>query len=231
MLALRFAWDAQKDFDAVLYQPCGSRELDVIITELADRLPIDVKAQPIEKKRNEAMRWLRERQSLLVLDDIWNFDVKQLEPGPPCSVLYTSRKASLPWIPEEQSFEVEGFRDDEAELLFHAFLDCVFGEAEVTRNTALLLGFAKRVEMLPIAVAVAASLLRGKRASRLDRSALKLRLDSLNDGIRDVRQLFQKAISTQPEREQKLLAACLSARSLLAPLGGENHQLRGRRGG
>ena len=207
MLALRFAWDAQKDFDAVVYQPCGARELDVITTELADRLPIDVKAQPLEEKRKEAMRWLRERQSLLVLDDIWNLEVRQLEPGPPTSVLYTSRKASLPWIPEEQSLEVKSFCEDEAELLFHNFLDSVFGKAEVTRNSSLLLGFAEKVGMLPIAVAVAASLLRGKRASRLDSSALKLRLDSLHDGVRDVRQLFQQAIATQPERGQELLAA------------------------
>src|SRR5262249_32632540 len=61
--------------------------------------------------------------------------------------------------------------------------------------------------LMPIPVAVAASLLRGKRASSLDRSALRLRLDSLHDGVRDVQQLFQKAIATQSEGGQKLLAA------------------------
>jgi len=205
MLALRFAWDAQKDFDAVVYQMCGDRALDEITAELADRLPIDVKTRPPEEKRKQSMQWLRERQSLLVLDDIWGRDAKQLEPGPPCSVLYTSRQPSLPWVSAKQSLGVESFREEEAEQLFHAYLDMTFGEDEVTRRREALLGFARRVQMLPIAVAVSAGLLRQKSASRLDRSVLRLRLDDLSDGVRDVPQLFQKAIASQPEREQTLV--------------------------
>ncbi len=207
MLALRFAWDAQKDFDAVVYQSCGTRAIDEITAELADRLPIEVRTQPPEEKRKQSIRWLRERQSLLVLDDVWGRDVRQLEPGPPCSVLYTSRQPSLPWISAQQSLEVESFHEEEAEQLFHAYLDTVFGEDEVTGYRVVLLGFAHKVEMLPIAVAVGASLLRERSASRLDRSVLKLRLDELNDGVRDVPQLFQKMIASQPQREQMLLAA------------------------
>ena len=33
-------------------------------------------------------------------------------------------------------------------------------------------------------------------------------MDELTDGVKDVPGLFQKAIESQPEREQKLLAAC-----------------------
>jgi predicted ATP-dependent serine protease len=50
-LALRFAWDAQKDFDAVIFQTCGQRPVDAITAELADRLPIDVKTRPPEEHR------------------------------------------------------------------------------------------------------------------------------------------------------------------------------------
>ena len=207
MLALRFAWDAQKDFDAVVYQPCGMRAIDEIAAELADRLPIEAKTQVPEEKRKRSMRWLRERQSLLVLDDVWGRDVRQLEPGPPCSVLYTSRQPSLPWISPKQSLKLESYREEEAEQLFHAYLDSTFGREEVSRSRTVLLGFAHRVEMLPIAVDVGANLLREKSASRLDRSVLKLRLDDLNDGVRDVPQLFQKAIASQAPREQRLLAA------------------------
>ena len=207
MLALRFAWDAQKDFDAVVYQTCGARAIDEITAELAERLPIEVKTLPPEKKREESKQWLRDRQSLLILDDVWARDVKQLEPGPPCSVLYTSRQPSLPWISAQQSLVVESFSEPEAEQLFHAFLDAVFGASEVTQHREALLGFARKVELLPIAVAVGASLLREKSASPLHRSALKLRLQDLNDGVRDVPQLFQNAIGAQPPREQKLLAA------------------------
>src|SRR5271166_54439 len=70
-LALRFAWEAQKDFDAVIFQSCGERPLDAVTAELADRLPIDVKTRPPDEQRAAAKAWLRERQSLLVLDDVW----------------------------------------------------------------------------------------------------------------------------------------------------------------
>jgi tetratricopeptide (TPR) repeat protein len=206
-LALQFAWDAQKDFDAVVFQTCGARGIEGITAELADRLPIDVKTQPPEEKRRQSMQWLRERQSLLVLDDVWGRDAKQLEPGPPCSVLYTSRQQSLPWLSSDESLKVESFGEEEAEQFFHAYLNKVFGKDVVTKHRETLLEFAHKVEMLPIAVAAGASILREKSASPLDRSVLKLRLDKLNDGVRDVPQLFQKAITSQPQREQKLLAA------------------------
>jgi len=207
MLALKFAWEAQKDFDAVVFQTCGDRSIDAITAELAERLPIDVKTRPPEEQRAAAKAWLRERQSLLVLDDVWSAEVQELAPGPPCSVLHTSRKHSLPWIPPKQSAEVEKFTEAEAEELFHTYLDSVFGESEVARNCEALLRFARRVEMLPIAVAVGASLLREKSASALGRAVLKLRLDALTDGSKDVNALFGTAIASQPEREQKLLAA------------------------
>ena len=216
LLALKFAWEAQKDFDAVIFQTCGQRPLDTITTELADRLPIDVKTRPPEEQRAAAKAWLGERQSLLVLDDVWPIElddvssvkVEQLAPGPQCSVLYTSRLTSLPWIVPTRSIKVEKFTEPEAEALFHAYLDKDFGTDEVTGNREALLGFAQRVEMLPIAVAVGASLLRGKSASALGRAVLKLRLDALADGAKDVNALFRTAIESQPEREHKLLAAC-----------------------
>src|SRR5208337_2086568 len=192
-LASRFAWDAQKDFDAVIFQSCGQRPLDAITAELADRLPIDVKTRPPEEQRAAAKTWLRERQSLLVLDDVWSADVRQLEPGPNCSVLYTSRLTALAGLPPRQSAKVEKFTDAEAEELFHTYLDSVFGKNEVTRQRDALLGFAARVEMLPIAVAVGASLLREKSASALGRAVLKLRLDKLTDGSKDANALFATA--------------------------------------
>jgi tetratricopeptide (TPR) repeat protein len=148
-----------------------------------------------------------------VLDDVWPNDegkveMRQLEPGPNCSVLYTSRMKSLPGLSSELRAQVESFTEPEAEELFHLYLDKDFGADEVTRNREALLGFARRVEMLPIAVAVGASLLREKSASALGRAVLKLPLDALTDGSKDVNALFRTAIASQPDREQRLLAAC-----------------------
>jgi hypothetical protein len=122
MLALRYAWEAQKDFDAVIFQTCGQRPLDAITAELAERLPIDVKTRPPEEQRAAAKAWLRQRQSLLVLDDVWPNDegkveMRQLEPGPNCSVLYTSRLKALPGISSELRAQVESFTEKEAEEL------------------------------------------------------------------------------------------------------------------
>src|SRR5271157_4803700 len=225
MLALKFAWEVQKDFDAVVFQTCGERSIDAITAELVERLPIEVKTRPPEEQRAEAIKWLKARQSLLVLDDVWSAEVRQLEPGPSCSVLYTSRLESLPGLSLRE--RVESFTEPEAEALFHLYLDKDFGADEVTRNREALLGFARRVEMLPIAVAVGASLLREKSASALGRAVLKLRLDALAHGSKDVNALFRTAIASQPEREQRLLAACAVCvqEGFWLPLGAEIAEL------
>jgi tetratricopeptide (TPR) repeat protein len=212
-LALQFAWDAQKDFDAVVFQTCGQRPLDAITAELVERLPIDVKTLAPDRQRDAAKQWLRQRQSLLVLDDVWpngdgEIEVTQLEPGPACSVLYTSRLKSLPGLVPKQISQVEKFTEDEAVELFHTYLDESFSKQEVDYNRNPLLDFAARVEMLPIAVAVGSSLLRDKSAMALSKAASKLQVSALADGEKNVNALFAQAIESQPEREQKLLAAC-----------------------
>src|SRR5271157_5216443 len=188
-LALRFAWEAQKDFDAVVFQRCGQRSVGEIVAELAYKLRGQLGEQvlqlPPEKKLGAAAEWLRARQSLLVLDDVWTAEVKQIEPGGACSVLHTSRQQSLPWISAGHTSEVVSFSNEECQSLFHASLDKDFGADEVTQHLETLLGFAARVEMLPIAVAVGASLLREKAASALGRAVLKLRLDALAHGSKD----------------------------------------------
>jgi tetratricopeptide (TPR) repeat protein len=215
-LALQFAWDAQKDFDAVVFQTCGQRPLDAITAELVERLPLDeaVRTLPPDRQREAAKQWLRQRQSLLVLDDVWptgdgKIEVTQLEPGPACSVLYTSRLKSLPGLtPRKQTSEVEKFTEREAEELFHTYLDSVFSKDDVGKKRKPLLDFAARVEMLPIAVAVGASLLRDKSAMALSKAVAKLNVSALADGEKNVNDLFAQAIESQPEREQKLLTAC-----------------------
>lgn len=206
-LALSFAWEVQKDFDAVIFQTCGRRPLDAITAELVERLP-DVRSCPVTEQRAALRNWLCGRRSLLVLDDVWSADVRQLDPGPPCSVLYTSRHQSLPGVPSVRSAKVERFTDVESQELFHLYLDPIFGEAEVTKARESLLDFTRRVEGLPIAIAVSASLLREQPALSLKRAVEKLKIDALADGATDVSVLFQIAIESRPENEQRLLAGC-----------------------
>ncbi len=207
-IALQFAWDAQKDLDAVIWQTCGQRSLDAITAELVERLPSRSEDLPPDQQRQAAKEWLRQRQSLLILDDVWSPDVIQLEPKGACSVLYTSRMQSLPGVAAKQTFKVEKFTEKECDELFHSTLDDIFGAEEVSQHHDGLLAFARTVEMLPIAVAVGANLLREKAAIRLDKGVKRLKPEALTDGVKNVPELFRKAIDSQPEREQKLLAAC-----------------------
>ena len=61
-----------------------------------------------EEQIAAAKAWLAERRALLVLDDIWENDVEALVPGPPASLLCTSRRRSLPWISRAHSLEGQG---------------------------------------------------------------------------------------------------------------------------
>ena len=157
-LALKFAWVGQGAFDAVVFQPCGQRPVAEVAAELAAKLKLGVETRPPEEQIATTKAWLVGRRALLVLDDIWEDDVmKELVPGPPVSLLCTSRRRSLlPWISLVNSLEVKSFSRDEAESIFRIYL----GDETTEKHREALLEFAERVERLPIAVVVGADLLR-----------------------------------------------------------------------
>jgi tetratricopeptide (TPR) repeat protein len=214
-LALKFAWKAQAAFDAVVFQTCGHRTAEEIAVELAGRLKLeDVRAKPPEVQLEAAQNWLRERLSLLVLDDVWNDDAAKLLPGPPVSVLVTSRRRNWPWIETSSRELVESFSAEEAEACFRMYL----GETAVTRYRTALMAFAERMERLPLAITVAAAMLRDS-ADPVEEAAVSLRLADL----RSVADLLQKAIDAQPERERGLLqaAAVCAPDGFWLPLAGQ----------
>src|ERR1039457_3049573 len=185
-LALKFAWKAQAAFDAVIFQTCGQRTAEEIAVELAGRLKLeDVRGGPPEVQWEAALNWLRERLSLLVLDDVWNDDAAKLLPGPPVSVLVTSRRKDWPWVETSSRELVESFSPEEAEACFRTYL----GEAAVARYRTALMAFADRMERLPIVIAVTAAMLRDS-ADPVEEAAEGLRLADL----RTVSDLLQKAI-------------------------------------
>ncbi len=170
-LALKFAWRARGAFDTVVFQHCGQRGVEEIGVELAERLGLGVKEQPPQVQIEAALRWLCDRRTLLVLDDIWSQDVKALIPDSPLSVaalsvLCTSRQRALPWVKRPRTFELKSFSESEAEGLFGIWL----GEETATQHREVLQEFAQRVERLPIAVAVAAEML-SRQFGPLDEAA------------------------------------------------------------
>jgi adenylate kinase family enzyme len=155
-LALKFAWQTQGAFEAAVFQLCGQRSAGAIVAELAKKLKLGIETKPPEEQIATTKAWLVGRRALLVLDDIWEDDVmKELVPGPPVSLLCTSRRRSmLPWISLANSLEVKSFSRAEAESIFRIYL----GDETTEKHRDTLLEFAERTERLPIAIVVGADI-------------------------------------------------------------------------
>src|SRR6202162_1896519 len=201
-LALKFAWQTQGAFDAVVFQLCGQRPVAEIAAELATKLKLGLETGPPEEQIAAAKAWLAERRALLVLDDIWENDVKALVPGPPVSLLCTSRRRSLPWISRAHSLEVKRFSRGEAESIFRIYL----GDETTEKHRDALLEFAERVERLPIAIVVGADMLRHE-LDPVPEAARGLRLERLRNEVHDVAALLRRAITARPEEQRRLLKA------------------------
>ena len=201
-LALKFAWVGQGAFDALVFQLCGQRPVATVAAELAARLKLGVETRPPEEQVAAVKAWLAERRTLVVLDDIWENDVRALIPGPPVSLLCTSRRRSLPWVAVAHSLEVKSFSRDEAERIFGLYL----GEETLGNHRDVLLEFAEKVERLPIALVVGADLLR-RELDPVPEAARGLRLEKLRNEVHDVDDLLRRAITARPEQERRLLYA------------------------
>ena len=210
-LALKFAWQTQGAFDAIVYQLCGQRRVAEIAAELATKLKLGLETRPPEEQIAAAKAWLAERRALLVLDDIWENDVTALVPGPPVSLLCTSRRRSLPWISPTYSLEVKSFSRGEVESIFRIYL----GDETVEKHRDALLEFAEGMERLPIAIVVGADLLR-RQLDPVPEVARGLRLERLRNEVPkygvfgkrlSVAGLLQLAIAARPEQERLLLDA------------------------
>src|ERR1700732_3067037 len=119
---MKIAWQTQGAFDAVVFQLCGQRPVAEIAAELATKPKLGLETRPPEEQITAAKAWIAGRRALLVLDDIWENDVKALAPGPPVSLLCTSRQRSLPWISRAHSLEVKSFSREEVESIFSIYL-------------------------------------------------------------------------------------------------------------
>jgi tetratricopeptide (TPR) repeat protein len=222
-LAHMFVKEVRKDFDIIVFQFCGQRNVEVIAGELADKLigklGQNLTPMPPEQKLKTLQKWLNERRSLLVLDDVWldptvatnaagpgdqkpMLHLKDLLPGPRVSVLFTSRRRTLPWLVAKQTLTVESFTPEEAEMAFRLYLD----QEIVDTHRAALHEFAERVGWLPVAVTVGGDLLR-QQFGPLGNAVHTLILRQLRNEIHDVADLLDRAIQAQGEPERQLLRA------------------------
>ncbi len=106
-LALQFAWEAQKDFDAVIFQTCGQRLLDAITAEMV--------GAAADRRQDPSSRGAARRGQILaaraaIASSVGRrvvAEVKNLRLGrhAPCCIPRATN--SLPWISAKQSTEVE----------------------------------------------------------------------------------------------------------------------------
>jgi hypothetical protein len=68
--------------------------------------------------------------------------VLALVPGPPVSLLCTSRRRSLPRISPSHTQKVKSFSREQIEWIFRIYL----GEETIEKHRNALLGFAERVD-------------------------------------------------------------------------------------
>jgi len=123
-------------------------------------------------------------------------------PGPPVSLLCTSRRRSLPWISRTDSLEVKSFSRAEAESIFRVYLD----NETVEKHRDALLDFAERMERLPIAIVVGADMLRTE-LDPVPEATRGLRLERLRNEVHNVAALLRRAITARPEAQLRLLNA------------------------
>jgi hypothetical protein len=97
-LALKFAWQTQGAFDAVVFQLCGQRSVAEIAAELARKLKLGFETRPPEEHITAIKAWLAERRALLMVERHLGKRGGSAGARSSVSMLCTSRRHTLPWI-------------------------------------------------------------------------------------------------------------------------------------
>ena len=209
-LALKFAHEQNRlsHFDGIYYQFCGDNSLEVIATELAEKLGLQISDLPPDRLLKILKNHLSQRRALLLLDDVRDSAIAELLPGGRVSTLITTRKKDLPFLAQIPPLDVEEFTEDESlELLQKMLGTKLAGHEEQAKQIAVRLG------RLPIAVSVAAGLLRDDVRWTFDRLLALLGQDEqkgialLEHRDRNIARLFNTAFDRLSDTEERLLCA------------------------
>jgi tetratricopeptide (TPR) repeat protein len=201
-LATEFAHRFADQFDGIYWLNCAGMMLPAAATELSAQFGVDPTA-PIEAQLRAISSHCKIRHCLLVIDGVESNDIASLIPGGRCSVLLTSRVAGLPFLARFRAPEFGVFAPAECLDLFREYLD----PAEVARRESDYIKLSESLGNLPIAIAVAAGLLKSDLRYSLDRLLNETHLNTLAHGELDISKLLGTAIASVAQESRRLLAA------------------------
>jgi hypothetical protein len=210
-LAITFAHRRQDDFEGIYWINCAGQSLAASTAELAIQLGIRPEGEP-ESQLRDIRRRCAERHCLLVLDNVESNEIGRLIPEQGnCAVLITTRLDSLLFLAQYRPPDLELFTPEECLTLFRAYL----AVAEVDAKRHAYLQLSERFGRLPIAVAVAAGLLRSDLRWNLPRLLAESKPHKLVHGRLDIGDLLGKANGSAGEQARRLL----SVMAVCAPAG------------
>jgi len=201
-LVVAFAHRFKPDFEGVYWLNCAGLKLSSAVSGLSAQLGIETSI-PIDVQLRELGLRCKARHYLLVLDSVESNDFAALIPGGRCSVLITTRLSGLPFLTRFRPPEFGVFTSGECLDLLRAHL----GPTEVTRRESDYLRLSESLGHLPIAVAVAAGLLKNDLRFSLDRLLKETNLNKLAHGDLDVGRLLSTAITSVGPDSRRLLDA------------------------
>jgi tetratricopeptide (TPR) repeat protein len=186
-------------FEPVYELQCEKKDLAAMATELASLAGLRLEGEAV-RVAAELRQYLSGKRCLLLLDNVENDQAGELVPGGRASVVVTARDGTIPFLAEYPELRPPLFGEREALELFRRVL------GEVPEDSAHRL--FERLGYLPIALAVAAGLIRHDVRHTVESLAAELpALDSFAHGKKNVGRLLKEALASLKEQERMLLVA------------------------
>ena len=201
-LAIAFAHRHAADFDGIYWLNCTGLMLPAAAGELSAQLGIETSVPTDDQLREIGFR-CKAQHFLLILDNVESNDFAALTPGGRCSVLITTRLSGLPFLARYRAPELGVFPPGECLDLFREYLE----PSEVARNESDYLNLSESMGRLPIAVAVAAGLLKNDLRYSLSRLLKETNPNKLAHGDLDIGRLLSAAIASAGAESRRLLTA------------------------
>ncbi len=193
-LALEYAHRHQRDYESVHWLPCQGRTLVQIAGELTFQLGLKLEGD-VDAILRELKGHCSQKRCLLIFDNVEDDTPARLFPGGRTSVLITTRLSAPRFLRGYQPLNLPLFTEDQCFELFSREL----GKAETEKHRAEAQSLFERLGYLPIAIAVAASLIREDVRYTIAGMAKNLPAD--------VTALLTEAVTALTPNAQKLLAA------------------------